>query len=159
MSNLPEDDAEARINARRIGSGAVSEAIEERVNDHPARLGEAVKAVHVAQRCGTDRRPACHIPLPAGRSYHVNTTVHYDSRRVAKPGVVSVTALMILPPRRDRQSARTTLDFVYEAGQDIPRDVVQGHDRFDSPSPVDSSSDGAFARYRWKSVTGPHRGW
>ena len=44
----------------------VSEAVEERVNDRPTRLGEAVEAVHVAQRCGTDRWPACHVPLPGG---------------------------------------------------------------------------------------------
>ena len=38
---------------------------EERINSRPARLDGATKAVHVAQRCGTDRRPACHVPLPA----------------------------------------------------------------------------------------------
>ena len=94
------------------------------MNDRLARLGEAVKAVHVAQRCGTDRGPACHVPLPAKPSYHMSITVNYDRRQVAKPGVVSVAALMILPPRRGRQGARTTFDIPYEAGQDSPRDVV-----------------------------------
>ena len=42
----------------------------------PTRLDEAAKAVHVAQRCGTDRRPACHVPLPAGQGYHINLTVN-----------------------------------------------------------------------------------
>ena len=54
----------------------------------------------------------------------MSITVNYDRRQVAKPGVVSVAALMILPPRHGRQGARTTLDIVYEAVQDIPRDVV-----------------------------------
>ena len=54
---------------------AVSEAIEERRDDRLARRGEAAKADHVAQRCGTDRSPACHIPLPAPKCPHMGTTV------------------------------------------------------------------------------------
>ena len=41
-----------------------------------------------------------------GRSYHVNTTVHYDRRQVSKPGVVSVAALMNLAPAT-RQTGRS----------------------------------------------------
>ena len=55
----------------------------------PTRLDEAARAVHVAQRCGTDRRPACHVPLPARQGYHINLTVNYDRRQVAKPWVAS----------------------------------------------------------------------
>ena len=54
-------------------------------NGRPTRLDEAAKAVHVAQRCGTDRRPACHVPLPAKQGYHIGITVNYDRRQVAKP--------------------------------------------------------------------------
>ena len=107
---------------------AVSEGVKERVNGCPARLDEAAKAVHVAQRCGTDRGPACHVPLPARQGYRMNITVNYDRRQIAKPWVASVDALMILPPRCSRQGARTILGVLYEVGQSIPRDVVQGHE-------------------------------
>ena len=60
----------------------------------PPGLDEAAKAVHVAQRCGTDRRPACHVPLPARQGYHINIAVNYDGRQVAKPYVASVAVLM-----------------------------------------------------------------
>lgn len=43
-------------------------------NGRPTRLDEAAKAVRVAQRCGTVRRPACHAPLPARQGYHMNIT-------------------------------------------------------------------------------------
>ena len=54
-------------------------------NGRPTWLDEAAKAVHVAQRCGTDRWPACHIPLPARQGYHINITVNYDRRQFAEP--------------------------------------------------------------------------
>ena len=54
-------------------------------NGRPTRLDETAKAVHVAQRCGTDQGPACHVPLPARQGYHIGITVNYDRRRVAKP--------------------------------------------------------------------------
>ena len=57
------------------------------VNGRPTRLSEAAKAVHVAQRCGTDRWPACHVPLPARLGYQISITVNYHRRQIAKPGV------------------------------------------------------------------------
>ena len=94
MSDLPGDDTEACIDTQRMDSLAVSEAVEERVNGRPARLDEAARAVHVARRCGTDRRPACHVPLPARQGYHLSITVNYDRRQAAEPQVASVAALI-----------------------------------------------------------------
>ena len=51
------------------------------------------------------------------------------------------------------------LGVLYEIGQGIPRDVVQGHEWFDLSVSGGSVSGGGFARYRCETVTGPRRGW
>ena len=80
----------------------------------------------------------------------MSIAVNYDRRQVAKPGVVSVAALMILSPRRGRQGARTTLDILYEAIQDIPPGCPVRARLVGLSVSGGSIPDGAFARIRAK---------
>ena len=116
---------------------AVSETVEERINGNgrPTRLDEAAKAVHVTQRCGTDRRPACHVPLPARLGYHIDITVNYslDRRQIAKPQVASVAVLVNPVSVCGIPGARTMLGVSYEVDWGISRDAGNTLALFDLP--------------------------
>ena len=106
---------------------AVSEKVEERMNEYgrSTRLDEAAKAVHVAQRCGTDRRPACHVPLPARRGCHINLTVNYERRQVAKPWVASVAVFMNPVPTMQHTGRTDHARSLVRGWPGVPRDVGQ----------------------------------